>query len=594
LLTLGIASDEVLAEFLRVLAQKVAERHSDKTMLGMQTALTERDAMVADAGCTAAVPHESTTAVQASIRIFSASVGLLAAVIFVSRSFDAKRWLDDLFTVNLMAAASLPDLWAAIASGIDANPPLYMTAAWLVVHALPRSVSWVEALTWLNVAFIVAALAVLFRIGRRLVSSPASWMAVFLFAALNDGAIYLALALRTYALFFLMTTACILFQQRLMENHRRVDLVLLGILYCLLAMAHTFGIVYVLCIGLSAFISTAGNDRAAAKLSLLAMVPAVLAFACWLPVLVMQMDVSKPYSWMPRPGIIELVRSAFPSPLSVVVALAEIACLAGFLPWYLRSRSAGSRVGNLRWLATDRSSQPFRFACLLLLSISLFAIFAWTISRTVLPFFLARYFTPSLIISFALNLALCEFLVELCKRDISQPQPKILVGMLAIACPALLAVTLLYKTPAIPHIPCTDGTGAFFEDRFVRDGVPIVVESPHVWFPRMYYSQHRSLYRFPLDWDVVLKFPGRPTNNATDFNIMQRFKRFAGEPGIRPTEDIVRDYPQFLVVSESNRAWFHNLSNVRRVTADKLAETMDDLEGNSCTLWHVKNVQDRP
>jgi hypothetical protein len=109
----------------------------------------------------------------------------------------------------------------------------------------------------------------------------------------------------------------------------------------------------------------------------------------------------------------------------------------------------------------------------------------------------------------------------------------------------------------------------------------------------MYYSQNRSLYRFPLDWDVVLKFPDRPTNNATDFNIMQRFKRFFGMSNILSTEDIIREYPQFLVVSESNRAWFHNLSNVRRVTADKLAETPNDLEGNSCTLWYVKNVQDR-
>lgn len=167
------------------------------------------------------------------------------------------------------------------------------------------------------------------------------------------------------------------------------------------------------------------------------------------------------------------------------------------------------------------------------------------------------------------------------------------MGMFAIVSPAFLAVVLSYKIPANPHIPCTNGEGDFFEDRFVRDGVPIIVESPHVWFPRVYYSQYRSLYRFPLDWDVVLKFTDRATNNATDFNIMQRFKRFAGLSSILSTEDIVRKYPQFLVVSESNRAWFHNLSNVKRVAADKLAETTDDLEGNSCILWYVTNVQDR-
>jgi hypothetical protein len=530
--------------------------------------------------------------VKASIRIFSASFAFLAAVIFVSRSFDAKLWLDDLFTVNLLAAESLTDLWAAITSGIDANPPLYMTGAWLIVHAMPRSISWIEALTWLNVALIVTSLVVLFRIGRRLVSSQASWMAVFLFAALNDGPIYLVLQLRTYALFFLITTACILFQQRLMESHCRADLILLGILYCLLALAHTFGIVYVLCIGLSAFISTARDDRGAAKLSLLAMAPAVLAFACWLPFLLIQMEVSKPYSWMPQPGILELVRSAFPSPLSVLVGLAEMACLAGFLPWYLRIQSEDSRVGHLRWLATDQSSRQLRFACVLLLSISLFAIFSWMISRAVFPLFVARYFTPNLIISFALNLALCEILVELCRREVARPQPKTLLAVFGIASPALLAIVLLYKTSASPQIPCMNG-GAFFEDRFVRDGLPIIVESPHVFFPRLYYSQYRSLYRFPLDWDVVLKFPGRATNNATDFNIMQRFERFAGISSILSTEDIVREYPQFFVVSESGRAWFHNLSNVKRVTADKLAETTDDLEGNSCTLWYVRNVQNR-
>jgi len=248
-------------------------------MLGMQTSLTGRAATVADGWPARPRSHMNQRPQwQASIRIFSASVCLFAAAVFISRSFDAKRWLDDLFTVKLMAAANLPDLWAAITSGIDANPPLYMTVAWLVVHALPRSVSWVEALTWLNVAFTVAALAVLFRISLRLVSSPASWMAVFLFAAVNDGAIYLALQLRTYALFFLIMTACILTQQRLMKNHRLADLVLLAILYCLLVLAHTFGIVYVLCIGLSAFISTAVDDRSAAKSSLLAMVPALLAF----------------------------------------------------------------------------------------------------------------------------------------------------------------------------------------------------------------------------------------------------------------------------------------------------------------------------
>jgi len=112
-------------------------------------------------------------------------------------------------------------------------------------------------------------------------------------------------------------------------------------------------------------------------------------------------------------------------------------------------------------------------------------------------------------------------------------------------------------------------------------GCPIVVESPHVWFPRTYYSQNRSLYRFPLDWDVVLKFPRRPTNNATDFNIMQRFKRFFGVSGV----PVHRGHnPRASAISRGQRKQpllVSHLSNVRSVTADKLAETTYDLEGNS-------------
>jgi hypothetical protein len=200
----------------------------------------------------------------------------------------------------------------------------------------------------------------------------------------------------------------------------------------------------------------------------------------------------------------------------------------------------------------------------------LFAIVAWSTSKVAFPLFVARYFTPSLIIGFALKAALSKVLVEFCRTEIIEPQTQNIVRMLALAPPALLVLALLYKAPLGPRIPCTDEAGAFFEDRFVREGLPIIVESPHVWFPCVYYSQHRSLYLFPLDWEAVLKFPERATNNATNFNIMKRFKRFAGLPTILSTDDIIRDYPQFLVVNESSRAWFQKLSDVKRVTADKL------------------------
>jgi hypothetical protein len=532
--------------------------------------------------------------VKAFIRIFSTAVTLFAVAFFVRRSFDAMLWLDELYTVSLMSAASLTDLWAAIVLGLDGNPPVYMTTAWLLVHAVPQSVSWTEALTWLNVAFTVASLVFLYRVSRRLVSAPASWMASFLFAVVNNGPIYLALELRTYALYFFTITASILWQLRVMENRRRADVLLLATLYCLLAQAHTFGIIYVLCISLSAYVSITHNGNRPTRLCLFPMVPAILVFACWLPFLLIQIEVAEPYGWIPRPGILELVKSAFPSAVSALIGLGEIACLAGFLPWYFRIVREHSQMPLLRPLDVERSAQSFRFVCVLLVSISLFAMFAWAVSRAFFPLFVARYFTPNLIISFALNAAVCEFLVEFFQTEIVRPIPPALVQMLALIPPTLLAVVFLYKIPVAPQIPCLDETGAFFEEPFVRHGIPIVVESPHVWFPRTYYSRYRSLYLFPLDWAVVLKFPTRAANNASDFNIMERFKLFARVSTILPTEEIVQKYPEFLVVNESGRAWYHNLTNVRLVSAIKLAETPADPEGRSCVLWHVQKVENRP
>ena len=55
------------------------------------------------------------------------------------------------------------------------------------------------------------------------------------------------------------------------------------------------------------------------------------------------------------------------------------------------------------------------------------------------------------------------------------------------------------------------------------------------------------------------------------------------------TEDIVKTYPQFLVIEQ--RAWFFNLQETHHVTAEKLAEVIPAGDGESpCTLWKVTRV----
>jgi hypothetical protein len=80
--------------------------------------------------------------------------------------------------------------------------------------------------------------------------------------------------------------------------------------------------------------------------------------------------------------------------------------------------------------------------------------------------------------------------------------------------------------------------------------------------------------------------------NAVDFHIMQNLQAWAPMPSVMSTADIVRNFPQFLVIEQPGRAWFRNLLATKGVIAEKLATSGSDL--SSCTLWKVKNVHAGP
>jgi hypothetical protein len=116
-----------------------------------------------------------------------------------------------------------------------------------------------------------------------------------------------------------------------------------------------------------------------------------------------------------------------------------------------------------------------------------------------------------------------------------------------------------------------------------------------MFLPRATYADHGSAYRFPLDWDVVLNYPDRSRGNAVDYHIMQGLQIWEPMPQVEATDDIVRKYPQFLVIEQPYRAWFHHLTSTRQVTAEKLAEaTPANPDSISCTLWKVTRVEQNP
>jgi hypothetical protein len=302
--------------------------------------------------------------------------------------------------------------------------------------------------------------------------------------------------------------------------------------------------------------------------------------AAWIPFFLRQSEVARPYSWIESPGLPELLESLFASRLSMWIAIVELCCLA--------SAAAASLRGGFQFRSAlhDPQWQPFRYAILVLIGVTGFTLTGWVVSVTLFPLFVPRYFTPQLIVSFALHVAFGECLVRLARH---RPQGRMAgLAICAIILPAsLLNVTMLFRNPARGAAHCADSAGNYFETDFVRGDLPVITESPHIFLPRAAYATHRAAYRFALDWDVVLKYPRRARGNAVDFHIMQNLQTWAPMPSVMSTEDIVGNFPQFLAIEQSGRAWFHNLRATREVVAEKLTDNQ------SCTLWKVTSTKPR-
>jgi hypothetical protein len=521
------------------------------------------------------------------LKAVCALIACCTIAIFAFRSLAGGLWLDELLTLTLVHATSLPSLWSGILAGIDGNPPLYLTSAWLIAHVIPQAVSSVAVLKLTNVALTAAATFALYCASRRVASATAGWIGMFLFAATNDNLIYVALELRTYALYFLMAALALLFQQRVIERRQAPDIAVLALIYAGLTLAHTFGIVYVACFAVAGGLSQFHKGWQHWRPIAFAVAPAVVVLAAWIPFFLQQSAVGRPYIWVIRPGLPDLLETVFATRWAMWIAIAELYCLASAAVVSLKRGGFQFRsiLHEPRW-------QSLRYLTLVLIGIAGFTWTAWLASMALFPLFVPRYFAPQLIVFFALHVAFGEWLVRLAGDRLQGTRGLAICAI--IIPPAVLVIAMLCRDPVRAGVACADSAGAYFENDFVRGDLPVIAESPHVFLPRMTYASQRAAYRFPLDWDVVLNYPERARGNAVDFHIMQGLQAWAPMPSVMSTADIVRDFPQFLAIEQSGRAWFHNLRTTRDIVAEKLAEVTSADGEQTCTLWKVTSVKPRP
>ena len=452
-----------------------------------------------------------------------------------------RLWLDELYTLTLIGTPSLPHVWDGALRGVDGNPPLYLSLAWLLTRG--QAVDPEALLAPLNLVFVAGTAVLLYRIGRRL-ADPLSVVAGLAGLAAVDGmVVYAMLEIRTYALYLFLVAAALSAALRLVDRPTPGRTATLAGVGTLATLAHSFGGFYVLAILAGAgLVALVRRDRARGLALAAAAGPPLLALLLWIRVsLAAQLAVASPYGWIPKPGTIDLL-------VGLTGSLGPTLLVAAGLTWWgLRSRPG---LRNLTRLCRDRPDLATIGAALA--AFTGMTVAGWIAAHLVTPFFVPRYFIP--------NLMVPGLLAGPALAAVGRRVDRRLIAVLVAACVAMATTAIAVDTEATRRLlPCLDADGRFLEEGLATDGTPVVAESPHAWFPRARYAPTQATL-YPLDWDVVLGFPDRARNNAMDFHIMEILRDWAA-PGtplasrILTTETIAGRHRHMLVLDEDARSW---------------------------------------
>ncbi len=496
---------------------------------------------------------------------------LAVALSLVGASFGHRSELDELYTLTLTGTPDLRLVWSGAMSGVDGNPPLYLSLAWLATRVAPEDP--VHVLRLLNLALLAGAGAVVYRILRRVADPVSVAVGLVALCALDEMVPYALLEVRTYALYLLLVPTVLLAAVRVVDRPSPWRVAALAGLGVTATLAHGFGGPFVLATlggaGLSCLLR---GGRATCGALALAAVPAALTTAWWFHASVpVQTAIATPYGWITRPDVVWL-----------------LVALTGSLPSTALASLVLARLGLLRlwrlWRRWAPAPVPFDVAALRLALLGWVALtgVAWVGSHLTTPFFLPRYYAPDVVLG---GLALV-----LGVRDVRRAASPAIARVLTVTVVGMaLCALVIDGDTRIRTTPCTTDGEAFLEDGAVPAGLPVVAESPHAWLPRAHYALGRDTV-YALDWGVVLRHPTMSTNNAMDHHIMEALRDWSppGSPArerVLTTAEILARYPSFVVLSEWTRRWYDDLRVAVPVRATLLRETP------TCRVWRVDVIR---
>ena len=483
----------------------------------------------------------------------------------IGSSLGHMLWVDELYTTTLIGVPALARVWDGALRGVDGNPPLYLTLAWILSHAAPlTSVAPERVLRAFNLVLLAGSALLLHRVGRRVAPPIAAAAGLAALCAADDMPAFVLVEIRTYALYLFLVTATLSTTLDAVDRptpRRALALAALGVLT---ALSHSFGGFYALVtVGSGALACRFAGDRRGAATLGAATLPTISVLIAWIAIsFPVQSAMASPYGWIPRTGALVLSAGLTGSPALTPVGAAG-ALAAAARSWKAHRRPFGPFGAG----APGRPSTAALYAALA--GYATITVAAAVASQFVTPFFVPRYFAPNLLVAavFFMRVAglLCRGL-----------RPKVAAAAV-LAC-VLLGFSAVAQDPSDGDglVPCVDAGGRFLEDGVPLHGLPVIAESPHAWLPRARYAPERTTL-YPLDWRVVLDQPTRARNNATDFHIMDALHRWAGPDSplsrdVATTDEILARHGSFFVLDEASRGWLDELRSRRRVATTVIGQ----------------------
>ena len=421
---------------------------------------------------------------------------------------------------------------------VDTMPPLYfiLARAWITLTGTSEF-----SLRLLSILLVTAAYLTTFLLLKRtanLLHALTVTTAVFF---LSDLLFMQLTELRYYPLLLLLSAVATALFFRL-SDRRPSPLslyVLNAVVHGCLVTTHLFGFFTSAALMISFLVTAGPQRRAAARQGILSSMAGWLLFLPWIPAQLQQMQVGKPYSWMPLPDAGDLFTmpfSVFPAGRMRYVFLAAFALLV-LLP---RRPRAHIEEETLTRMAASGG-------LLLLLPI----LTAYILSTEVVSIFIPRYFIAGIVGWILLLPPLAVWIRRAIPIALS-PRPFLWLTALSIA----TAIVLSFPAAKSLQISAAGKPGSL--SNALYPNLPVVTESPHAYLPRFHYAEDRSRIFYVLDRASAFNLRG-VLNGPTDYHHMLALKRNFPGHNILPGDSILARFDRFLLIDEAGRLWSETL-----------------------------------